>query len=409
MSSPRCCRCLRSARVTTVRITSLTVPPSSFLIALTSSRSPRTQVKRRLVPTMPRVVGRARRGPQPGPGQRAGADGELERLLGHLPRAGAAARGRGGRSRRGWVARSTQRLGQQLQAAGRRLRAPSRRDSLGAALVVGGEQHGQDVHARRCRRPSRGGSSRGPRSGRRCSPSISHISQSGFSRFEVASRRRARPASSARPRCPGRGSAVERTWKQQVEVLVVDPLRPALAERDVRQPLAVARHHRQPRAARARRSRRSPAPRPRRSSRSRRASAGSRPPGGGTRRRAESVGRWPCASLLADRARSRPSAIPDRPAATLDPWPTEGRQDRRGVARPAVARAVRGAAREGDRAAVVGRVLRDPRARASTAARRASRSCSGRTPSSSPAAAGRASSSRSTTRPSTPSATCRSG
>ena len=52
MSSPRWIRCLRSARVTTVRITSLTVPPISFLIALMSSRSPRTHVKRRLVPTI---------------------------------------------------------------------------------------------------------------------------------------------------------------------------------------------------------------------------------------------------------------------------------------------------------------------------------------------------------------------
>jgi hypothetical protein len=51
MSSPRFWRWARSARATTVRITSLTVPPSSFLIALTSSSLPRTHVKRRLVPT----------------------------------------------------------------------------------------------------------------------------------------------------------------------------------------------------------------------------------------------------------------------------------------------------------------------------------------------------------------------
>ena len=47
MSSPRRCRCRRSASVTTVSTTSLTVPPSAFLIALTSSSDARVHVKRR--------------------------------------------------------------------------------------------------------------------------------------------------------------------------------------------------------------------------------------------------------------------------------------------------------------------------------------------------------------------------
>ena len=53
MSSPRRIRCRRSASVTTVSTTSLTVPPSVFLIALTSSSEARIQVKRRSGPTWP--------------------------------------------------------------------------------------------------------------------------------------------------------------------------------------------------------------------------------------------------------------------------------------------------------------------------------------------------------------------
>ena len=50
-SSPRRSRWRRSAPVTTVRTTSLTVPPSAFLIALTSPSEARSHVKRRSGPT----------------------------------------------------------------------------------------------------------------------------------------------------------------------------------------------------------------------------------------------------------------------------------------------------------------------------------------------------------------------
>ena len=163
--------------------------------------------------------------------------------------------------------------------------------------------------------------------------------------------RAARRFSSRSP--PGRGQRGRAHVEADVEVLVVGPLRPALAERHVRQPLPVARHHRQARldvldevvvgrrvALEDHHARR-------------RASAGSGPPGGGTTRRAGSVVRWPSAvSLLRIGREAGPFAVPGRRAATLRRMaPQKVVKSEEEWRAAADARAVRGAAREGDRAA----------------------------------------------------------
>ena len=232
--------CVRSAPVTTVSTTSLTVPPSASLIALNWARSPSAHAKRRCGPIVD-VVRARRRALQARAQHRAEAVGGLAELPG--------ASSRGARARRPRPARVERRarpLGQRVGDQRRRRSARAAGTTAGGGSGGGSgsassvEQHGRDVDARdavdqavvRLR-------------DHREAPALDAVDEPDLPQRLAA----VQPLGEHAPgqvaqllEAGGLGQRGVAHVVAGVEVRVVDPHRPRLGERRERELLPVARH-----------------------------------------------------------------------------------------------------------------------------------------------------------------------
>ena len=227
-----------SASETTLSTTSLIVPPRTFLIALKRSSSASTQSKRRWgeIDTFSGVLGARVDAAR---GQRPDGGGVVDHAAQH-PAWPAEHRTRAAHDLGRQGGALDQRLAQQLGVAGQRPRHPRALGRRGRRCIGRRvEQHGGDVHARRCRPRGRGGSWPAARSGRpRACPRA---------RSPTAASSRSSCCENTRPArffscCLGARARQRRVAHvvARVEVRIVDPDRPALAERHGGQALAVA-------------------------------------------------------------------------------------------------------------------------------------------------------------------------